>query len=71
MDGSTNLVGGFNPSEYPLETVGNHRKMWGNSGIYIYIYLVGGFIYIYLWIHLYLFMAGWWFQPTPLKNVME
>ena len=24
--------------EYPLETMGNHRKMWGNSDIYnIYI----------------------------------
>ena len=24
------------PTEYPLETMGNHRKMWGN--IYIYKY---------------------------------
>ena len=28
----------------PLETMGNHRKMWGNRYcIYIYIILVGGF----------------------------
>ena len=58
------VVGGI---EYPLETMGNHRKMWGNSGIYIY---TGWWLSLPLWkIWVSESQLGWWHSQYDGKVI--